>query len=189
MLPFSSMDQLEPRPRLLRRAEYDRMVEVGFFQNERIELIRGALIQMSPQNVPHARSIQALTQLLVPPLVGRAAVRIQLPFAAGKDSEPEPDVALVDTSPRRDDHPDRAFLIIEVANDSLRYDRKTKAPLYASAGIPEYWIVNLVDGVVERRSEPVGSAYAALSVFGPSERIAPLAFPEVSLDVSEILGI
>ena len=164
------------------------MVDAGLFQHERIELIRGALIQMSPQNVPHSFSIQALTSLLVPPLVGRAAVRVQLPFVASDDSEPEPDVALVEPIPRRDSHPDRAFLIIEVANDSLVFDRKKKAPLYARAGVPEYWIVNLVDRVIERRSEPVGSAYATLAVIRLGESVAPLAFPDVSLRVSEIFG-
>jgi Uma2 family endonuclease len=164
------------------------MVEAGLFMNERIELIRGALIQMSPQNVPHAHSIEVLTERLVPPLVGRAAVRVQLPFAAGDDSEPEPDVALVPPASRRDDHPDRAFLIIEVSNDSLRFDRKKKAPLYARGAVPEYWIVNLVDRVIERRHEPVGSAYARLDLFRAGETIAPLAFPDVKIPVADILG-
>ena len=182
------MDELAPRPRPLRRAEYDRMVDAGLFQNERIELIRGALAEMSPQNVSHAFAIQVLSQLLVPPLVGRAAVRVQLPFAAGDDSEPEPDVALVDALPRRDAHPDRAFLIIEVANDSLRFDRKRKAPLYAHAGVPEYWIVNLVDRVVERRSAPVGAAYTALAIARVGNEVAPLAFPDVRLRVADLLA-
>jgi Uma2 family endonuclease len=188
MLRFSTMGQLEPRPRPLRRAEYERMISVGLFQDERIELIRGALIEMSPQNLPHANSIQVLTALLVPPLVGRAAVRVQLPFNASDDSVPEPDVALVDPVPRRDAHPDRAFLIIEVSNDSLRFDRKKKAPLYARAGVPEYWIVNLVDRVIERRSEPVGAAYATLTLFRPGESVAPLAFPDVPVQLAEIFG-
>jgi Uma2 family endonuclease len=164
------------------------MISVGLFQDERIELIRGALIEMSPQNLPHSYAIQVLTALLVPPLVGRAAVRVQLPFNASEDSVPEPDVALVAPVPRRDAHPDQAFLLIEVANDSLKFDRKKKAPLYARAGVPEYWIVNLVDRVIERRSEPIGSAYATLRVFRPDENIAPLAFPDVSLRVREVFA-
>jgi Uma2 family endonuclease len=164
------------------------MVEAGLFQHERIELIRGALIQMSPQNLPHSYAIEMLTQLFVPALTGRARVRVQLPFIIGDHSEPEPDVALVDPVPRRDSQPDRAFLIIEVANDSLRFDRKKKAPLYASAGIPEYWIVNLVDHAVERRTDPIGGAYATLAVARPGEAIAPLAFPDVSLPVVELFA-
>jgi Uma2 family endonuclease len=164
------------------------MISAGLFQDERIELIRGALIEMSPQNVPHSFAIQALTGLLVPPLVGRAAVRVQLPFVVGEDSVPEPDVALVAPRARKDSHPDRAFLLIEVANDSLTFDRKKKAPLYARAGVPEYWIVNLVDRVIERRSQPVGAAYATVRVFRSGDSIAPLAFPDVSLEIAEVFG-
>jgi Uma2 family endonuclease len=164
------------------------MISAGLFVDERIELIRGALIEMSPQNLPHSYAIQVLTALLVPPLVGRAAVRVQLPFNASDDSVPEPDVALVAPVARKDAHPDQAFLIVEVSNDSLRFDRKKKSPLYARAGVPEYWIVNLVDRVIERRSEPVGAAYTTLTIFGAAESIAPLAFPDVSLRVAEILG-
>jgi Uma2 family endonuclease len=164
------------------------MVEAGLFQHERIELIQGALIQMSPQNLPHSYAIEMLTQLLVPRLISRASVRVQLPFVIGDHSEPEPDVALVDPVPRRDAQPEQAFLIIEVANDSLRFDRKRKAALYAGAGIPEYWIVNLVDHVVERRTDPVGGAYATLTVFRPGETIAPLAFSDVGLRVVELFA-
>jgi Uma2 family endonuclease len=164
------------------------MISAGLFQHERIELVRGALIEMSPQNIPHSYAIQVLNQLLVPPLVGRAGVRVQLPFNAADDSVPEPDVALVAPVARRDAHPDQAFLLIEIANDSLRFDRKKKAPLYARAGVPEYWIVNLVDRVIERRSEPVGAAYAALTVFRPGESLAPLAFPDVSIRIAEVFG-
>jgi Uma2 family endonuclease len=189
MLRFSTMDELGPRPRPIRRVEYERMIDAGLFQRERIELIRGALVQMSPQNIPHSSVIQALTTALVPPLLGRAAVRVQLPFNVGDDSVPEPDLALVDPTPRKDSHPDSAFLLIEVANDSLRYDRKTKASLYAGAGVPEYWIVNLVDDVIERRTKPVGSTYTELALFRPGETLAPLAFPDLGLRVAEILGV
>jgi Uma2 family endonuclease len=164
------------------------MISAGLFHDERIELIRGALFEMSPQNVPHAFAIQALTGLLVPSLVGRAAVRVQLPFVVSDDSVPEPDVALVSPVARKDAHPDRAFLLVEVANDSLNFDRKKKAPLYARAGVPECWIVNLVDRVIERRREPVGAAYATLTVFRSGEHIAPLAFPDVAFEVGDVFG-
>jgi len=79
-------------------------------------------------------------------------------------------------------------LLIEVANDSLNFDRKKKVPLYARAGVPEYWIVNLVDRVIERRSEPVGAAYATLTVFRAGEHIAPLAFPDATFEVADVFG-
>jgi Uma2 family endonuclease len=182
------MAELVPRPRPIRRAEYERMISAGLFQNERIELIRGALIQMSPQNVPHSYAIQQLTHLLLPPLVGRAVVRVQLPFTVGDDSVPEPDVALVAPIAGKRSQPDHAFLLIEVANDSLRYDRRRKGSLYAEVGVPEYWIVNLVDRVIERRTEPVGSAYAKVAVFRPGERVAPLAFPDVTIDAADLFA-
>jgi Uma2 family endonuclease len=130
------------------------MIEAGLFRDERIELIGGVIVEMSPQNVPHAAAIQILTRLLVPPLVGRADVRVQLPFAVGDDSLPEPDLAIVKPELRASAHPDKAFLLIEVADTSLQFDRHDKADLYARAGIAEYWIVNLSDGVIERHSEP-----------------------------------
>ena len=92
------------------------MVAMDMFRGERIELIHGRLVEMSPQNIPHAGTIQILTRLLVPPLVGRADVRVQLPFVVGEDSVPEPDLALVAPERPRSSHPDKAYLIIEVAD-------------------------------------------------------------------------
>ena len=158
------MGQLVERQRPLRRTEYERMVSAGLFENERIELVRGVIIQMSPQNVPHATAIQRLTRWLQPALHGRADVRVQLPFVCGDDSLPEPDLAIVDpTTADGDEHPDRAFLLIEVANASLKLDRGEKAELYARAGVPEYWVVNLVDRVIERHSQPSAGAYALVT--------------------------
>jgi hypothetical protein len=120
------MGQLAERRRPFRREEYERMIAAGFFRDERVELIRGFIARMSPQNAPHADVVQALTQLLLPPLVGRANVRVRLPFAAGDDSLPEPDLALVAPDRNNDAHPDQAFLIVEVADSSLKLDRKRR---------------------------------------------------------------
>ena len=81
--------------RSLKRSEYDRMVELGLFQDERVELIRGVLVKMSPQYAPHASTVQKLNQLLMARLQGRFTLRIQSPLALSEDSEPEPDVAVV----------------------------------------------------------------------------------------------
>src|ERR1041384_5574031 len=104
------------RRRPLRRAEYERMIDAGLFRDERVELIEGVIVEMSRQISPHAAAIQMLTQLLMPHLVGRAGVRVQLPLVAGDDSLPEPDLTLVEPRYFRDAHPDRAFLVIEVAD-------------------------------------------------------------------------
>src|SRR5882724_6201726 len=182
------MGQLAERQRPLRREEYERMVAAGFFRDERVELIRGVVIEMSPQNAPHADVIQALNELLLPRLVGRAGVRIQLPFAAGDDSLPEPDLSVVAPGRHKNAHPDQAFLIIEVADSSLKLDRQEKAELYAHAGVPEYWVVNVADRIIERHSEPAGGTYARVTPFRSGETVSPLAFPDVALRVDDVFG-
>src|SRR5690348_4349224 len=131
--------------RPLRRVEYDRLVALGTFDRERIELIGGALRRMSPIGPPHASTVDDLNRLLVLALVGRAIVRVQGSFAADELSEPEPDLCILPLGDYRSAHPSEAHLIIEVSDSSLAYDRGEKAQLYAACGVPEYWVVNLVD--------------------------------------------
>src|SRR6188474_2518366 len=128
--------------RSLKRSEYDRMIELGLFDEERVELLQGVLVKMSPQLAPHASTVSRLTELLVLRLAGRLGVRIQLPLALSDDSEPEPDVAVVALGNYDAQHPATALLVIEIADSSLQKDR-AKAAVYAAAGIREYWIVNL----------------------------------------------
>jgi Uma2 family endonuclease len=180
------MGQLAQPQRPLRREEFERMIAAGLFRDERIELIRGVLVEVSPQKAPHADMIQALNRLLVPALLGKADVRVQLPFAATDDSLPEPDLMLVKPGRYRDAHPQAAFLVIEVADSSLELDRHEKAALYAQALVADYWIVNLVAGVIERHSEPAHGVYARMTTFRAGETISPLAFPEVSLRVDDL---
>jgi Uma2 family endonuclease len=182
------MGGLTERQRPLRREEYERMIAAGFFRDERVELIRGLVVEMSPQTAPHADVIQALTQLLLPPLVGRASVRARLPYAASDDSLPEPDFAIVAPVRHRTAHPDRAFLLIEVADSSLSLDRQEKAELYARAGVPEYWVVNVAARIIERHSEPADGVYARLTPFRRGETIQPLAFPDVAVGVDDVFG-
>src|SRR5450432_3867156 len=131
--------------RPLRRTEYDQLVTLGAFRGEKIELLEGVLVAMSPIGPPHSSSVQRLNALLVLALVGRAVVRPQLPFAALEFSEPEPDLAVVPLGDYDVEHPAEADLIIEVAESSLAIDRGKKLRLYAACAVPEYWIVNLVD--------------------------------------------
>lgn len=146
------------------------------------------MIETSSQNAPHADAVQALSELLLPQLVARAGVRVQLPFAAGDDSLPEPDLAIVAPGRPKSAHPSQAFLIIEVAHSSLRLDRQEKAELYARAGVHEYWVVNLADRVIERHSEPTGAAYAQVTSFRSGETVQLLAFPDVAIRVDEVFG-
>lgn len=173
--------------RPLRRVEYDQLVALGTFEGERIELINGELRQMSPIGPPHTSTVDRLTMLLVPALVGRAVVRVQGSFAAGDLSQPEPDFSILPLGDRDDAHPDAAHLIIEVAQSSLRYDRGEKAELYAERGVPEYWIVNLVERVVEVHREPQDGRYQTRSTHTKGERLRLLAFADVELSIDDFL--
>lgn len=176
------------RPRLLSRSEYDELVKSGLFHHERVELIGGIVVEMAPIGSRHADPIDLLTRHFVRALDERAVVRVQQPFAASADSEPEPDLALVPPRRYADRHPDRAFLIVEVAETSLEYDRETKGPLYATCGVPEYWIVDVNGRCVELYDKPGPSGYERMRRCGVDARIAPAAFPDVELMVSELFA-
>jgi Uma2 family endonuclease len=172
--------------RPIRRAEYDRMVEAGLFSGERIELLRGALVAMSPQSARHADVCARLTRILDRALGDRAEVRCQLPFSASDDSEPEPDVAVYPPGDYRREHPGAALLVVEVAESSLRKDRLVKAALYAEANVPEYWIIDLVHDWIDVMTGPAAGGYAC-SV-RCSDRIRLSAFPDVDVRVADLLG-
>jgi Uma2 family endonuclease len=180
--------QLEPERILpLRRAQYDRMVEAGILDDLRVELLRGVLVEMSPQGAPHADTSALLTELLIRALPTTAQVRCHLPFAASELSEPEPDVAVYPARRFGDDHPDKAFLVIEVADSSLRKDRGVKSEIYAENGVPEYWIVDLVHGAVEVHTAPSDGRYTRMQTFRRGERIALSAFPDLALATDDFL--
>jgi Uma2 family endonuclease len=182
------MASLAPEHRRpLRRVEYDRLVALGTFDGERVELIVGELRRMSPIGAPHASTVDRLNRLLTKALDDQALVRIQGSFAADDLSEPEPDVALYPFADYDDGHPQVAHLIIEVADSSLRYDREQKAQLYAECGVPEYWIVNLLDRVVEVHREPRDGRYQDLRVHAKGECLRLLSFPEVELAIDDFL--
>jgi Uma2 family endonuclease len=172
--------------RPLKRSEYDQLISLGVFDDERVELIRGVLVKMSPQEVPHASTVQLLNELLMEQRQRRFTVRIQLPLALSDDTEPEPDVAIVPLGNYRTEHPRTALLIIEVADSTLKKDRR-KAAVYASAGIAEYWIVNLGARTIEVYARPEGDRYAEVRTLRSGDTLRPLALPDVALAVAEIL--
>jgi len=172
--------------RALRREEYERLVALGAFQDERVELIEGVLVTMSPNDPQHASPVQLLGELLLPALLGRAAVRIQLPIVAAHESEPEPDVAIVPLGDYRRTHPDRAHCIIEVANTSVSKDRNIKAPLYAASGFGEYWLVNVPEQVIEVFRDPDGTQYRSRTRAGVDEAVTLEAFPDVTIPVAKL---
>jgi Uma2 family endonuclease len=173
--------------RSLTRAEYHQMIALGLFEDERVELIRGVLVKMSPQLAPHAWTVQRLTELLVPLMQGRYTVRFQAPLALSDDTEPEPDAAVVPFGKYSAEHPRTAVLVIEVSDTSLRKDRR-KAAMYASPGIPEYWIVNLDARTVELYTSPEGDRYGESRTLHAGGVLRPMALGDVAIEVADILS-
>lgn len=173
--------------RAIRRVEYERMQELGLFQDERVELLYGFIVRMPPKGPPHDSAVQRLTKLLVPRLVGRADVRVQSAFAASDGSEPEPDIAVVSEGEYRDAHPSEALLLVEVADSSLSVDRTIKAQLYAESNVPEYWVVNVRDRIVEVHTDIVRGAYTHVRPYRTGEEIALQRFSDVVIAVDDVL--
>jgi Uma2 family endonuclease len=173
-------------PRRLSRAEYDAIVATGLFGDDRVELLEGVIVAMSANDPPHASPVELLTEILVPALRGRARVRIQLPIVAAGESEPEPDVAIVPVADNSRAHPASAFLIIEVADSSLRKDRLVKGPLYAKSGFQEYWVMDIRARTVEVHRGPSPGGWAIITRHGADETVHPEAFPDVAIPVGAI---
>lgn len=171
------------------REDYYRMFEAGVFsEDDRVELINGQIRPMSPQNVPHARTATRATRLLIENCPKGYEVRVQLPLALSEEQEPEPDLAVVRAADLEgDDHPSTAALVVEVCASTLGYDRGEKLRLYAQHDIPAYWIVNLVENVLEAYREPAGTAYAEKRTCRLGEE-ASLPYAEATVRVAGLLG-
>jgi Uma2 family endonuclease len=178
------------------RSEYDRLVGLGVLEREPIELIGGQLIVAEPQSAYHAGSLRRADYTLRAALPAGWVVSIQSPVSLDDDSEPEPD--LVVAAGRPDDyldaHPAEPVLVVEVAESSLAFDRRDKGGLYARAGIPEYWIINLVDRVLEvyraperEPSAPYGWAYRSTMTLVAPAIVAPVAISGVQVPVAGLL--
>lgn len=174
-------------------SEYYRMLEAGILSgDDHVELIDGEIIRMTPIGTHHAACVDRFNSLLnrYPGL--DAIVRVQSSIRLSDFSEPQPDIALL--RPRDDyyanQHPGPAdvLLVIEVADSSLEYDRGVKAALYAAAAIPELWIVDLSNEVIEVYSQPAGGEYGATKVAGRGESFTAHSIPGLSLSVDAVLG-
>lgn len=140
---------------------------------------------MSPQGPPHSNVIEVLSELLLPRLVGRARIRVQLPLALSDDTQVLPDLAIVDRSASRADHPSSAILVIEVADSSKRYDTIVKGPLYAEARVSEYWIVDVEKRAVEQYSAPRSGVFTKHSKVTRGQLVVP-KFDDVRVAVSDL---
>jgi Uma2 family endonuclease len=176
--------------RSLTSADYYQMMESGIIrEGERVELILGQIFTMAAKGTRHTVATSRLLKSLLMLIGEQAIVRCQDPISLPNHSEPEPDIAIVRL--RSDDyvnsHPSPAdiILVIEVADSSIQFDRETKAPLYAAAGISEYWIVNLIDNRLEIYRQPEGSIYASIQIVTPPRSINLLQFPEIAVEISD----
>jgi Uma2 family endonuclease len=179
-----------------KRVEYERLVDLGVFEGDPIELIGGQLIVAEPKGSPHATAVGMANDALHAVLPPGWIVRVQDPLALDDESAPEPDIALVRGSRAdyRHAHPARPALAIEVAQSSLGFDRQQKGSLYARAGVQDYWIVNLVDGVLEvyrdaapDASAPYGWRYRSIQTLSPPALVTPLVLPSSSIPVAALL--
>ena len=179
-----------------KRVEYERLVDLGAFEGDPVELIGGLLIVAEPQNSPHATAVGAADDALRAVLPAGFIVRTQMPVALDEESAPEPDLAVV--AGRRADyqvrHPARPVLVVEVSDSSLHFDREDKGSLYARARVPEYWIVNLIDRVVEVYRDPGPDAsaahgwrYRSVVSLGPTGTVEPVALPPARVRVADLL--
>lgn len=172
--------------------DYYRLAESGVLApNARVELLDGVIHDMSPIGPFHGGVVARLVRIFVESAHGRWLVWAQNPLHLDEQSEPEPDLLLL--RPAADDYtahlprPEDAFLLIEVADTSLAYDRQNKLPAYARAGIAEVWIVNLVHATLEIYRGPQPGNYSSVAVLGLGQAASPLAFPDVSVNISELL--
>ena len=169
------------------------MGEVGILSaHERVELLEGEIFKMSPISSHHAGCVCWFNNVVAPLLYRSVNVRIHNPVRLDDYSEPVPDIAL---AKRRDDfykhghpRPDDVLLLIEVSDTTLEFDRRIKVPLYARSGIPEMWIVNIVDERVEMLADPSGGAYQTTAVFSRGEEVQSRSLAALRLGVSEIFG-
>jgi Uma2 family endonuclease len=179
----SLADRVQP----LRRAQYDRLVAEGAFGDERVELLQGVLVEMSPQDPRHADAVQWLARVLTRALPSDLDLRVQLPLAVGELSEPEPDLAVVPASRYRTAHPTSARLVIEVARSSQPVDLGPKVSLYAAAGIPEYWVVDLAKPALVVHLDPATDRYQRRAECRDGVLTAE-AVPGLTVDLAELFG-
>jgi len=179
------------RAKLWTREEYDRLVGAGAFHPEaRVQLIQGEIVERTPQSAQHATALRRLQKALETVFREGYDVRAQLPLALEEQSEPEPDIAVVlgSLNDYRAHHPTTALLVVEIADTTLDFDRTRNRAIYAQAQIPEYWIINLVDRLLEVYRNPQGSAYLTALRLRLDEAITPLAAPAAHLRVGDLLS-
>jgi Uma2 family endonuclease len=187
---------IDPALRRFTRDEYYQLLDAGLFQEQRVELIDGVIVQMAAQKNLHAAGVTLTADAIRAAFGAGYWVRVQSSLDISPHSVPDPDIAVVKGSPKHcaASNPTSALLVVEVSDSTLRYDSNEKASLYACSGIADYWIVNLVDRWLEIRRDPIpdpsqhfGFAYLNVTCLQPHEFASPLASPGMRLLVDDLL--
>jgi len=184
-----------PRIKRWNREEYYRLYEAGWFQGKRVQLIDGEILEMSPQSFEHSWSIHVVSQLLRNIFGEEYWVRSQSPFPSDPWSEPEPDVNVIKGSFNDfTDHPTSAVLVVEVSKTSLKFDKTSKAHLYAGMAVPDYWVLDLENRqlLVHRQpiadeSAPFGHRYEQVETIAADGQVSPLEKPAATLAIANML--
>ena len=187
LLQGALVDRYSGAIRPLRRREYDLMVELGMLEGEPVELLQGELVLMSPQSSAHAWVIRTSNKILTDQVGDRAWVQAQCPLALSEDDEPEPDVAIVPLGEYRFTHPTTALLVVEVSVSSLGRDLRSKAIVYARAGIPEFWIIDVRSQVVHVHREPISGSYTRVTKVARGDVLDVLVLPGIRVATDDIL--
>lgn len=173
--------------------EYHQMAQAGILsEDDRVELLEGEIVEMTPIGPRHAALVDRLTRLFSSHAGERAIVRVQSPIYLGEHSEPQPDLALL--RPRPDFYaeahprPEDVLLVVEVAETSADVDRERKVPLYGQAGVPETWLLDLTGECVEVYTRPTSHGYGEVRRFWRGDHLSPRAFPDLELAVDDVLG-
>jgi Uma2 family endonuclease len=185
------MVQLQSPRHRWTREEFYKIVESGCFRADaHLELIQGDIIEKElPMNTPHATGVRRGENMLRKIFSSGYVVSAQLPLTLSNSDEPLPDLAVSAGSPEdfEESHPTSAVLIVEISDSSLKYDRTAKAQLYASFNVLDYWILNLIDRVLEVYREPNGAKYLSIRTYDAQQAVAPLAASDRSISVSSLL--
>lgn len=183
----------QPAKRLFTVDEYHRMAEVGLLaEDDRVELIEGEIIRMSPIGIRHASIVDRLNALFTRKLGRKAIVRVQNPVILSRYTEPQPDFAILRA--RKDFYsfhhpePDDALLVVEVMDSTAAYDRGVKLPLYVRTGVAEVWLIDVGSSTVHAFPQPYLRGYRQEASYRHGQKLAMAAFPRLSFAVSEILG-
>ncbi|MBA2493186.1 MAG: Uma2 family endonuclease [Acidobacteria bacterium] len=188
------MMNVQPQPRRLRFSvdEYYKMIELGMLKDyEKAEIIEGELIQKMPIGNRHASVVNFLNRIFVKDVSDDILVGVQNPIRLTDFDEPEPDIVLADLTKydgKRHPRPSEILLIVEVSDSTLKYDRDTKLSLYAEAEIPEVWIVNLKNDIIEVHQKPNSGIYQLAQIFKRGESIKSVILPHLEIKVDEILS-